>query len=416
MDLNITGPLQPLNGQDAFYRLSRLYDIVRSLNSIIHLDKLLGRIVASAAEMMEARGGALMLVDQSGRNLTFEVASGGASAQIKGVTIPIDERSIAGMVALRGTPYIENDTQQSIFFSGQIDKQTGYITRKLVCVPLRLQDHTVGVVEVLDKTSGADFNKEDLKLLEALADAAAVAIENARLYEEERRKAELLTEAYSELQKTYKMTLQSLVGLLDSRDSATHGHSNRVVGFTLRLAQAMGITDPAKLKVIEQGALLHDVGKVGVADAILRKTGPLTESEWSEMRAHPELGYRLLKPIDFLKDALPIVRYHHEHWDGSGYPCGLKGQEIPLEARIFTVVDAFDAVTSERPYSPARTYRQAADILLKESGTTFDPAVVETFIKVPEEDWQQIREGVRVRLEYGLTWDIPTEYSTGQLI
>jgi putative nucleotidyltransferase with HDIG domain len=182
--------------------------------------------------------------------------------------------------------------------------------------------------------------------------------------------------------------------MLDTRDVATHGHSIRVVAYTLRLANEMGITDPAYLRTIEQGALLHDVGKIGVADGILRKTGPLNEEDWTEMRAHPELGYRMLKDIEFLRQSLPIVRHHHEHWDGTGYPEGLKGEQIPLEARIFSVVDAFDAITSDRPYSKARTYDQVVDILLKESGKTFDPAVVRAFISIPKEEWQRIRDSV----------------------
>jgi HD-GYP domain-containing protein (c-di-GMP phosphodiesterase class II) len=386
-----TRPLPPISGRDALVRLSRLYDIVRSLNSIIQLDKLLHQIVASAAAMMEARGGALMLVDAGGRNLIFEVASGGASSQLKGVVIPINERSIAGVVAMRGKLLVENDAQHSPFFSGQVDKQTGYRTRKLVCVPLKVQERTIGVVEVLDKISGEDFDKDDVKLLEAMADAAAVAIENVRLYEEERKKTRLLSEAYDELHKTYRATLQAIAGLLDTRDEATHGHSNRVVAFTLRLAGAIGVTDPARLKAIEQGALLHDVGKIGVADAILRKPGPLDEEEWAEMRAHPELGHKMLKDIEFLKSALPIVLHHHERWDGSGYPQGLKGKQIPLEARIFSVIDAYDAITSERPYSPARTHEEAVEILLSESGTTFDPDVVRAFLTVPPEEWEQMR-------------------------
>src|SRR4051812_36371606 len=179
-----TKPQPTIEDRNAFERLSRLYDIVGSLNSIIRLDQLLDQIVTSAADMMEANGGALMLVDSKGRNLTFEVTSGNSSAQLKGIIIPIDERSIAGLVALRGVPYIENDAEHSPYFSGQVDKQTGYTTRKLICVPLKVQDRITGVVEVLDKTSGEDFDASDLKLLEAMADAAAVAIENVRLYEE----------------------------------------------------------------------------------------------------------------------------------------------------------------------------------------------------------------------------------------
>jgi putative nucleotidyltransferase with HDIG domain len=389
-----TKPLPPISGRNSFERLTRLYEIVRSLNSIIQLDKLLVQIVASATEMMEARGGALMLANEEGTRLSFEVVLGGASAQLSRMVIPIDERSIAGMVAMRGKPHIENDTQTSPYFSGQVDKRTGYRTRKLVCVPLKVQDRVIGVIEVLDKVSGENFDKDDVKLLEAMADAAAVAIENVRLYEEERKKARLLTQAYDELHKTYEATLQALSGLLDTRDSATQGHSNRVVAFTLRLAEALGIKDQARLRSIEQGALLHDVGKIGVADSILRKPGPLDEREWAEMRGHPELGYRMLREIEFLQEALPIVRYHHEHWDGSGYPKGLRGEQIPLEARLFAVIDAFDAITSERPYSPARTYEQAVQILLEEREKKLDPRIVEVFLTIPKAEWDHIRAKV----------------------
>ena len=394
MNLN-TKPLSPLIGSNAYERLSRLYDIVRSLNSIIQLDRLLEQIVASAAGMMEARGGALMLVDEQGRHLTFEVASGSSSAQLKSLVIPIDEQSVAGLVAFRGTPYIENDAEHSPYFSGKVDKHTGYRTRKLICAPLKVQDRVTGVVEVLDKVNGADFDLADLKLLEAIADAAAVAIENVRLYEEERRKSLLLAQAYEDLRSTYKATLQALTGLLDTRDSATHGHSSRVVAFTLRLAREMGITEPMQIRALEQGALLHDVGKIGVADAILRKAGPLDEQEWEEMRTHPELGYKLLKKIDFLQDSMPIVRYHHESWDGSGYPLGLAGEAIPFNARLFAIIDAFDAITSDRPYSPARTYEQAIALLSSQATRKYDPRVLEAFLRIPAEDWEEIRAKFR---------------------
>ncbi len=156
----------------------------------------------------------------------------------------------------------------------------------------------------------------------------------------------------------------------------------------------MGIDDPQRLRAIEQGALLHDVGKIGVADAILRKPGPLDAEEWREMRAHPELGYRMLKDIEFLKNALPIVRYHHERYNGTGYPYGLEGKEIPLEARIFSVADAFEAITSDRPYKKPRSFEQAVFILQDDSCKYFDPNVIAAFLKVPKEEWITILQQV----------------------
>lgn len=371
-------------------RLTRLYELMRSLNSITHLDRLLGQILASAAQMVDARGGFLMLADSEGKSLKCEVTSGVATAGLKGAILPIDERTVPGLVASRGVPYVENDVSKNPYFASQRNGKEQNAIHKLICVPLKVQDRITGVVQVIDKVTGDNFDEDDRKLLEAMADTAAVAVENVRLYEAERKKTNLLKEAYEELNKTYQATLLALTGLLDSRDSATRGHSIRVVALTLRLAEAMGIKDPHKLKTIEQGALLHDVGKIGVADAILRKPGPLDADEWREMRAHPELGYKMLKDIEFLKNALSIVRYHHEQFNGTGYPYGLEGKEIPLDARIFAVADAFDAITSERPYKKARTYEQAAAILKEDSGKFFDPEVVQAFLKVPKEEWVQI--------------------------
>jgi putative nucleotidyltransferase with HDIG domain len=396
-----TASLPPLSGSNSFARLSRLYDIIHSLNSITQLDNLLNQIVASAADMLEAKGAALLLAESGGGRLRFEVTSGRDASHLKHMVLPIDERSVEGWVALHDKPHVENRIQYSSYLFGQAGQMNGYRAQKLVCVPLHASERgtgpldvpnkLVGVLEVLDKVSGEDFNSDDTKLLESLADAVVIAIENVRLYEQERTQAQRLTQAFDELDKTYKATLQALTGLLDTRDVATHGHSVRVVAFTLRLAKELGITDPARLRAIEQGALLHDVGKIGVADAVLRKPGSLDDTEWEQMRSHPELGYTMLKDIAFLKEALAIVRYHHERWDGSGYPHGLKAEQIPLEARIFTVADAFDAITSMRPYSRARTYSEATAILLEESGRTFDPEVVQAFLRVPEDEWKYLR-------------------------
>lgn len=392
MQINFhTKPLQLSHAQSSYERLSQLYGIVRSLNSIIRLDKLLNQIMASASELMRTQGGSLLLVGPDDCSLTFEVVLGWAAPQLTGMVMPVSEHSVVGAVALTGTPIVENDTARSRYFSGKIDEQTGYTTRKLLCVPLKVQGKIIGVVEVMDKKSGEDFNGEDIELLEVLAGAAAIAIENARLYEEQSRKAEQLERAYSELQEVHSTTLGTLAALLDARDDATHGHSRRVVVFTLRLAGVMGITEGSRLKAIEQGALLHDVGKVGISDAVLRKPGPLTEEEWCEMRRHPEIGYELLRHLGFLRETMPIVRFHHEHWNGGGYPCGLAGSDIPLEARIFAVADAFDAITSDRPYSLARTYQEALSILVSESGTKFDPEVVNAFLQVPAVEWEQLR-------------------------
>jgi HD-GYP domain-containing protein (c-di-GMP phosphodiesterase class II) len=170
-----------------------------------------------------------------------------------------------------------------------------------------------------------------------------------------------------------------------------------VVEYATLVARGLGVDEP-ELSWIRRGAILHDVGKIGVSDSILRKPGALDNVEWVEMRKHPEMGYRMLEQIRFLRPALDIVLCHQERWDGSGYPRGLVGEEIPHGARIFSVVDTFDAMTSDRPYRPAMSIREATEEVRRYSGKQFDPRVAEAFLAVPSDTWEEIRERVHRRV------------------
>jgi len=198
---------------------------------------------------------------------------------------------------------------------------------------------------------------------------------------------------FRELDGSYESTLQALVTALDFRDNETHGHSYRVVKYAVVVATCMGVTEP-DLTWIRRGAILHDVGKIGVPDAVLRKPGKLNEAEWVEMRRHPEMGYSMLKHISFLEPALDIVLCHQERFDGTGYPRGLGGEQIPLGARIFAVVDTFDAMTSDRPYRAALGIRDVRAELERCRGTQFDPQVVDAFLSIEDATWLQIRKAV----------------------
>lgn len=189
-----------------------------------------------------------------------------------------------------------------------------------------------------------------------------------------------LKKSNDEIQTAYQTTLEGWSRALEIRDRETQGHTKRVTDLTLQIARRMKFDDET-LKHIHRGVLLHDIGKLGIPDEILRKPGPLTEKETQIMRLHPQIAHELLKPIDYLKPALNIPRYHHEKWDGSGYPHGMKGEEIPLEARIFAVVDVFDALTHNRVYRKAMKIEEAIEYIRSESGKHFDPAVVEVFSK-----------------------------------
>jgi len=204
----------------------------------------------------------------------------------------------------------------------------------------------------------------------------------------EQRTAEL-DRALNSLEGAYRSTLKALTAALETRDSETHGHSERVVSYSLRLGREYGLSSE-DMKSLEFGSLLHDIGKIGVPDSILRKPAKLTEEEWVRMREHPLHGQQILRGIEFLQGASRVVAQHHEKWDGTGYPCGLRSEDIDICARIFSVADAFDAITSDRVYRRGKPYEAAAQELDDWAGRQFDPKVVEAFHRVPKEDWEEL--------------------------
>ena len=199
-----------------------------------------------------------------------------------------------------------------------------------------------------------------------------------------------LTTALREVENAYNNTLYALVSALDAREHETSDHSQRVVRYTNAIARRMGI-DEQDLAEIARGALLHDIGKIGVPDAILLKPGKLDASEWEEMRRHPDIGFQILRGIPFLRIPAEIVLSHQERWDGRGYPRGLKGEEIPLGARIFAVADTLDAMTSDRPYRKGTTFAVARAEVVRCSGTQFDPEVVQAFVRIPDTELAELR-------------------------
>jgi PAS domain S-box-containing protein len=237
-------------------------------------------------------------------------------------------------------------------------------------VPLIAKGLVKGVLEVFLRTDRL-IDQERLEFLEALAGQAAIAIENSTLFEQ-------LQDSNSELSVAYDATLEGWAKALELRDRETVGHAHRVIEMTLRIADKVGIQGES-LQHIRRGALLHDIGKMGIPDSILLKPGPLTPNEWEIMRQHPVHAYDMLKTIDYLSPALEIPYCHHEKWDGNGYPRRLKGSDIPISARIFAIVDVWDALTSNRPYRYAWPERQALDYIQMESGRHFDPEVVNAF-------------------------------------
>lgn len=254
----------------------------------------------------------------------------------------------------------------------------GFVT--YIGVPLIVKGQIKGVFEVFHR-SPLSPSAEWMQFLQTLAGQAAIAIDNAHLFDNLQKTNQELTQAYD-------ITLEGWARALELRDRETEGHTRRVTDMTLRLARSMGINDE-ELVNIYRGVLLHDIGKMGVPDHILKKTGPLTDTEWDEMRRHPRYAYDLLSPISYLRPALDIPYCHHEHWDGSGYPRGLKGEQIPLAARIFSVVDIWDALRSNRPYRNAWPIHKVLEYINESAGTILDPNIVKVFLRLINEDETQ---------------------------
>jgi putative nucleotidyltransferase with HDIG domain len=303
-------------------QLTALHHAGQAVISSLDLDTTLERIVEMTQEIVESSSTTIKLIDQETEELRVKVRIG-------------EEKE--------GEPLSKID------------------------LPLRVGDKTIGMFEL---ASAKGYGDEERRLLETLASQAAIAIENARLFED--------------TQRTYYDTLKSLAGALEARDAYTRGHSQRVADLSVRIAERIGV-DVEERREIYSAALLHDIGKIGVRDEILLKPGKLTDEEMATIRSHPIFGDAILAPLKFLGKVTGMVKHHHERWDGAGYPDGLSGDEIPLASRIVAVSDTYDALTSDRPYRDRRTHEEALGIIREQSGMQFDPRVVEALLEAMQE-------------------------------
>ena len=254
----------------------------------------------------------------------------------------------------------------------------------LVSYPLLTRGRTYGALWMnIPESRGQNFAN-----MQTLANQAAIALERSILLSESRQQAKQIEAAYAELEITYDRTLTALMSALDARDRETEGHSTRVSRLACLLGEELGLNGH-QLKSLERGALLHDIGKIGITDTILHKPGKLTEDEWRIMRIHPDIGARIVEGIPFLQETLPVIRYHHERWDGTGYPVGLKEKDIPIQARIFAVADVFDALTSSRTYRQKSSAEEAVQYLMEQAGSLFDPSIIEALTRLPYSDFVQ---------------------------
>jgi len=363
--------------------LEALQQAARWLNSTLHIKDVLERIVTAADEVIKAEAGSILLVGDDGK-LDFIVALGPAGPDLMARKDEIRdqlEAGIVGWVAKTGKAELIADTTEDVRFAEgpgpAIHDETGFQTKSILCVPMRARNETVGVVELINRADGKPFDDNDLTTLSVFADDAAAALTNARLFES--------------LERSYFDTINSLAIALDLRDNETGGHSQRVALLVKEVALRLALTEK-EVDDVHKGSLLHDVGKIGVPDEVLLKPGKLDDDEWKIMRRHVLIGYRLLAGIDFLKKASLIPIFHHERYDGKGYLAGLKGEAIPLGARIFAIIDAYDAMTSDRPYRKALGDEEARKRIHEELGGQFDPREARIFLSIPLSRIQEIRE------------------------
>ncbi|MCE1255122.1 MAG: HD domain-containing protein, partial [Anaerolineae bacterium] len=314
----------------------------------------------------------ILLLNENNQDL-YTVAQYGLDADVKHCNNVISKQCFPWKVIHEKRPIQArlNDPNNPPVCDGFSSK--GFLT--FYGTPLIVDDRVLGMIEVYSRKEEERINQDWIDYLETLAGQVAIAIDSTHLINE-------LRESNLELNEAYEATIEGWSKALELRDEETQGHSERVMHLACDLANEMGFAEEDKIH-FRRGVLLHDIGKMGIADNILLKPGPLTPEEWEIMRQHPVMAYELLKEIPYLRPALDIPYSHHERWNGSGYPRGLAGEDIPLAARIFAVVDVWDALISDRPYRPGWKAEDIKKYILENSGVLFDPNVVAFFFKLP---------------------------------
>lgn len=356
--------------------ISFLKLISRTINTAMDFETVVGSLLKQIRRFLDSDAIALYL--NSGKEtgeLICRAQSGFRTNLIEQVHIKYGQAYVG--IAAEEQRIISVSRFDDIDQQGQLARllhAEGFLSQH--CAPIIIGGKTTGVLEVFQRkpfTPGSEW----LILFDAIATQTGLALDYNALYAD-------LQKAYLDLELSYEATIEGWSSAMDFRDQETEGHSKRVASLAISLAARLGIKEE-EIARIGRGALLHDVGKIGIPDSILKKAGPLTDSEWVLMKQHPKIANEMLSRIPYLKESLEIPLYHHEKWDGSGYPEGLRGDKIPLAARLFSVIDVFDALTSDRPYRAAWSKEETLRYIQDQAGKQFDPAIVKVFISMIEE-------------------------------
>jgi putative methionine-R-sulfoxide reductase with GAF domain len=335
-------------------RLDRILSITSDLREEIYGDILLEKIMDHALAITTSQAGSILLVD--GKTLVFKIVKGEKAEQLVGTSVEMG-KGIAGWVAKKGEPARIADAARDPRFNRNVDAMTGFETKSILCVPLKTKSGVIGVLELLNKQGGYAYRARDEEIIMYLAGQAAISIIKTKFFED---------------QKNYEIHLtEMLLEAIDFHIPEKRGHSRRVARYGNIIAKGLNMSEDEK-KRLYFGSLLHDVGflKIDTDDAFRKE----------EYMRHPSIGYEMINPINFYEDIAPFILYHHERYDGYGYPSGLKGEDIPLEARIIAIAEAFDAMISSPSYRLPVGFHEALDELRDKAGTQFDQELVEIFV------------------------------------
>ncbi len=344
--------------------ISTLYKIGREVSSSLSIDEVLNTVLQRTTSVLNAKIGTIFLFEKEKRMLFLRAYKGIKKKDIRDIRLKLGEK-VSGWVAKKDKLLLVKDISKDRRFRN-IENESFY-KKSLISQPLKSKGKIIGVINISNKKSKDGFTKDDEKLLRAIALESSIAIENALLY--------------SRLSVVYMQTIKALATALEARDGYHHSHSENVTKYAVKIAKELHLS-PKRINIIEEACQLHDLGKIGIPDAILQKKSTLNEKEWEIIKTHSSKGANILSPLAFLKEVRELVSQHHERFDGRGYPDGRRGRKIKLGARIMAVADSIDAMISNRPYRKGLTLKETINELKKNSGTQFDPRIVKICLKL----------------------------------